>query len=140
MKPGIGHVELVELDMTPRCDDGSLDSGSPLIHWVNHLFVATQEHGKPLAYNVNTGLDLETQGFKNIHHEVIQVPLNPWPLDPRQRHIGRWFHLCLTESLEPLSLAPMTRISGWTKAQVNTLIDEARREINSGSVHAYFDM
>lgn len=126
--------------MTPRCGDGTLEQDSPLVHWTEHLFRATQEHGKPLAYNINTGPDLESQGFVDIREEVIQVPLNTWHPDPQKRELGRWFNLCLTESLDALSFGPLTRIAGWDKARVRALTAQARKDICARSVHSYFEM
>ncbi|CAG8949092.1 hypothetical protein HYFRA_00002221 [Hymenoscyphus fraxineus] len=141
LKPGIGHIELVELDMQPRCDDGTLPHDSPLIVWTRSLLQATEEYSKPLAYNVNTGPQLQQQGFEDIKHEIKRVPLSPWDTqDMQQREIGRWFNLCLTESLEPLTLAPMIRVRSWTRADVERLTQDARVDICSRRIHVYFEM
>jgi hypothetical protein len=83
---------------------------------------------------------LESQGFVEIQEQVIKVPLNPWPSDPHLKDIGRWYNLGLTQGLEALTLGPLTRVNQWSKADVDKLISEAKREICSKKYHAYCNM
>jgi hypothetical protein len=83
---------------------------------------------------------LEQAGFVEIQEQIIKVPLNPWPIDPYLKDIGRWYNLGLTLGLEALTLGPLTRISHWTKEDVDKLISEAKREICSKKFHVYNHM
>jgi hypothetical protein len=83
---------------------------------------------------------LERQGFVEIQEQVIKVPLNPWPADPHLKDIGRWYNLGLTQGLEALSLGPFTRVNLWTKADVDRLIAEVKKEVCSKRFHAYCNM
>lgn len=140
LKPGFGWLEHVEMDIVPRCDDGTLPSDSRLVLWSEWLLRATQETGRPLAYNVDTRAMLERHGFVEIQEQVIKVPLNPWPGDPHLKDIGRWYNLGLTQGLEALTLAPMMRVAEWPRADVDKLIMEAKREICTKRIHAYNNM
>jgi len=93
LKPGYGWIEHVEIDIQPRCDDGTLPSDSRLLRWCQCLLHATQEANRPLAYNVDTRSMLERHGFVDIQEQVIQVPLNPWPSEPHRKDMGRWYNL-----------------------------------------------
>ena len=142
LKPGYGWLEHVEIDIVPRCDDGSLPTPneSALIQWSQFLLEATQIAARPLAYNVDTRVMLERQGFVEIQEQVIKVPLNPWPTDPHLKDIGRWYNLGLTQGLEALTLGPITRILRWKKSDVDRLIADAKREICLKKYHAYCNM
>jgi hypothetical protein len=80
---------------------------------------------------------LKERGFVDIKEEVIDVPLNTWKIDAFSKEIGRWYKLGLTQGLEALTLAPMTRIRGWKKLDVDHIVEEAKREICSTKIHAY---
>ncbi len=133
-------MEQVEIDMLPRCDDGTLKPDSPLVDWVKQILDATQQAHRPMAYNPDTRRLLEWQGFDKIQEQVIRIPLNPWPSDPYLRDVGRWYNLGLTQGLEALSVGPLTRMTGMTKDDVGRLTAIAKREICSRKVHAYCNL
>jgi hypothetical protein len=128
------------MDIVPRCDDGTLPSDSKVVAWSQHILQATQQANRPLAYNEHTKTMLERQGFTEIREQVIKVPLNPWPADAQLKDIGRWYNLGLTQGLEALTLAPMMRVANWSRADVDKLIAEAKREICAKRFHAYCNM
>ncbi|KAH6711824.1 methyltransferase LaeA [Leptodontidium sp. MPI-SDFR-AT-0119] len=140
LKPQYGWIEHVEIDMEPRCDDGTLPADSSIIQWTRALFDATARAYRPLAYNRETGAMLHAQGFVDIKEEIIKVPLNPWESDPHLKDIGRWYNLGLTQGLEALTIAPLTRMSQWTKEDVDRLIANVKREVCSKKIHAYCNM
>jgi hypothetical protein len=140
LKPGFGWLEQVEIDLTPRCDDGTLPPNSALAGWSQHLLDATARAYRPLAYNTKTRAMLEQAGFVEIQEHTIRIPLNPWPNDPHLKDIGRWYNLGLTQGLEALTLGPLTRQSHWTKEDVDKLVSEVKREICSKKIHVYHNM
>lgn len=140
LKPGFGWLEHVEIDIIPRCDDNTLPVNSPLVGWAQYLIEATARAYRPIAYNTETKAMLERTGFVEIQEQVIKVPLNPWPNDPHLKDIGRWYNLGLTQGLEAFTLGPMTRMSNWTKEDVDRLVAEAKRDICSKKFHTYCNM
>jgi hypothetical protein len=141
LKPGVGWIEQVEIDLQPRCDDGTLLSDSPLIMWYNYLADATQRANRPIAFQHTTKEMLQAQGFIDIREQIIRAPLNAWPSDPHQKQIGRWYNIGLTEGLEAMSLAPFTRVNRWNaREHVQPLIKEVKREVARQKVHAYNNM
>ncbi|KAB2575618.1 Secondary metabolism regulator LAE1 [Lasiodiplodia theobromae] len=138
LKPGHGWIEQVEIDLEPRCDDGTLPPGSPLVQWYQYVSDATERAARPLAYNHNTRRLLEMAGFIDIQETIIRAPYNSWPADPHQKEIGRWYNLGICEGLEALSLAPLSRIYRWDAAQhIKPLVDQAIRQIRTKKIHAY---
>jgi hypothetical protein len=128
------------MDIIPQCRDDSLSPHSPLMAWIHYILDATAAFRRPLAYNTETQVMLERQGFVDIKHEVIEIPLNAWTSDPHTKNVGRWYQLGLIQGLEALTLAPMTRMRGWQKEDVDQLTQEVRRELCNGKVHAFCNM
>ncbi|KAF1988618.1 LaeA-like protein [Aulographum hederae CBS 113979] len=138
LKPGLGWIEQVEIDLQPRCDDGTLPANSSLEQWYGYLQDATQRSSRPIAYQHNTRQMLQAAGFIDIQETIIRAPFNAWPGDPHQKEIGRWYNLGITEGLEALSVAPLTRVNRWNAQQhVRPLLESAKREICSRKIHAY---
>lgn len=140
LKPGIGWLEHTEIDLIPRCDDGSLPKDSALNYWTRLVIEATEEAGRSMSYNSSTGLMIEQSGLVDIHEQVIQAPLNTWPADPYFKELGRWYNLGLTQGLQALALAPLTRIKGWSVDDVNKLCNDVRKEISSRHYHVYHNI
>lgn len=137
LKPGFGWIEDVEIDFTPRCDDGSLPADSALKKWHSWLMDATQRAYKPMQYNHETGAVLAAQGFVDIREEVIKIPINPWEKDPHQKDVGRWYNLGFTQGLEACSMAPFTRMFGWAREDVIRLTNDVAKEVCSRKIHVY---
>lgn len=133
-------MEQVEIDFQPRCDDGTLPPNSKLVQWSQYLVEASERAYKPLTPNPNTRQMLQALQFVDITEQIIRVPLNPWPADPHQKDIGRWYNLGLVQGLEAASLGPLTRIFGWEKSDVDRIITEVKTEICSKRIHVYCHM
>ncbi|MCJ1380625.1 Secondary metabolism regulator lae1 [Xylographa soralifera] len=136
LKPGLGHLEQVEIDLKPRCDDGTLPE-RPIMQWYNYLEDATLRGSKPIAYLPATRQTLQIQGFVDIEETIIRLPVNSWPTDPHERDIGRWYNLGLCEGLEAISLGPFTRVYQWPAEDVRKLVGEVKTAICNKKYHVY---
>lgn len=140
LKPNYGWMEHVEIDFTPRCDDGSLPRNAALLDWSHHLMSATKKAYKPMAYNTDTREMLQYAGFVEVTEKVIRIPFNPWPSEPHRKEIGRWFNLGLCQGLEALTLGPLTRVLGWSREAVEKLVAEVKREICTEKYYVFCEM
>jgi hypothetical protein len=141
LKPGTGWIEQIEIDMEPKCEDGTLQSDSVIKQWYDYLVDATSRNHRSVAYRHDTKDLLRNAGFIDIEEQIIRAPLNGWPNDPHQKQIGKWYHLGLSEGLEALSLAPFTRLFDWDAEQhVQPLLKEVAKEISKSKIHAYNNM
>ncbi|KFY77964.1 hypothetical protein V501_02335 [Pseudogymnoascus sp. VKM F-4519 (FW-2642)] len=140
LKPDFGYIEHIEIDFTPRCDNGSLPRNAALYEWANNLMSATEQAYKPMAYNTETRSMLQNTGFVEIKEQIIKIPFNPWPHDAHERDIGRWFNLGLCQGLEAFTLAPMTRILNWDRGRVARLVADVKREICTKRHEVYCEM
>ncbi|KAH8698821.1 regulator of secondary metabolism LaeA [Talaromyces proteolyticus] len=136
LRPG-GWFEQVEIDFEPRCEERSLENTS-MSNWYQYLKQATEMAARPIAHSVSeTMASLERQGFVQIDHQIVGLPLNPWHHDEHEKKVGRWYNLAISESLETLSLAPMHRIFGFSHEQIKHLAIEVKKEAYNKEIHAY---
>lgn len=141
LRPGYGWIEQIEVDLEPRCDNGTLPPNSYLKQWYGFLQDATQRCSRPIAYQQNTRQMLQQAGFIDIQETIIRAPYNSWPGDPHQKEIGRWYNLGLTEGLEAISLAPFHRAFGWdAERNIKPFVAQVKREVCSRKIHAYNNM
>ncbi|KAI5300871.1 hypothetical protein KEM56_002137 [Ascosphaera pollenicola] len=133
LRPETGYFEQVEIDFEPRWD--SEDRGhpgvtpdEPLGFWWSELKRATRLAERPIAHNLNTEHMLKAAGFMNVEHRMIGLPLNPWPLVPREADLGRIYNLAFCDSLYALALAPLCRVLGYTPERVAHLAEHAYRQ------------
>ncbi|MCJ1372712.1 hypothetical protein MMC20_003937 [Loxospora ochrophaea] len=140
LKPGYGYLEQVEIDVRPRCDDGTLPGDSIICKWYDWVRDATHRVSRSIDYMPNTKQMLQVQGFVDIEETVIQMPINSWHPHPHQKDIGRWYNLGLTEGLEAMSLGPLTRIYKWPPDDVRRLVGEVKTAICNRQFHVYNTM
>ena len=137
LKPG-GWFEQVEIDWTPRCDDGSLPPNSALERWAHELTGAMRQANRPINIDTaQTRAALADAGFVDFGEEVIRIAYNGWPDDPHDRLVGKWFSLGLYEGIQGLSLAPLTRVKRWSPPQVEALLAQVKDEMRRRNHHVY---
>ena len=144
LKPGTGWFESVEIDLTPRCDDGSLQEGM-LSQWWGYISQVYSVLSRPIVYNQNTGADLERAGFIDIRHEQYLLPLNGWPLDRKDHKAGMWYNIALSAGenntggygMDAISLAPLTRVYQWPVEHARQLCEDALKQASDPNVHVY---
>lgn len=139
LRPGVGHFEQVEIDLTPRCDDGTMPT-HPVPEWYHWLEDATARASRSIKYQQDTKSLLETQGFVDVRTQVIKLPLNPWPADPHLKEIGRWYNLGLIEGLEAATLGPLTRVYRWSPETVRKIVRDVKAGICNKNCHIYNNM
>ena len=137
LTPGVGYVELVEIDWTPRSDDNTLPENSCFARWANELHRAMDKAGRDIRVNPNTCNILREQGFVDIKEKTFKLYHNPWLKGGLDEQIGRWFNLSITHGLQGMSMAPFTKYLGWERAQVNKFVEEVRHEICLLRHHGY---
>jgi hypothetical protein len=136
LKPGIGSLEQVEIDLTPRSDDGTLPE-KPMNEWYDYLVGATGQASRPIAYQTNTRAMLEAAGFVHINEQIIRLPFNSWPRDAHSKSIGRWYCAGLLDWIEALSMQPFTKVYGWRPEEFRHLLDSVTRTVLNKKVHGY---
>ncbi|KAE8423654.1 S-adenosyl-L-methionine-dependent methyltransferase [Aspergillus pseudocaelatus] len=124
--------EQVEIDFEPRCVYHQ-QRWPALQYWYQNLKLATEQHMRPLAHQYEETLyQLRKAGFTEISHHQIALPLGPWHKNDQEKLVGRWYGLAFSESIEPLSLAPFSRVLGWSPNRIYDLNFNAKSEVLNG--------
>lgn len=86
--PG-GWVEFQDFDYTYHSEDGSMTNDLAVSEWYKMLVRACAKIGRDPCPGPKLGGHLEGAGFENIVHEVIPVPVGPWPKDKHLVSVSR---------------------------------------------------
>ncbi|OTB05658.1 hypothetical protein M426DRAFT_127934 [Hypoxylon sp. CI-4A] len=140
LKPGSGVFEHVEIDFTPKSEDGELPEDSHLRIWAHELTEAFERAGRPITPNPHTVGLLQGLGYVDVEQVTKRIPLNSWPDDAHEKTTGQWFNLAITQGVQAMSIAPLTRMNGYEPEQVEDLISKVRKEMCSRGMKAYCTM
>ncbi|KAH7123080.1 S-adenosyl-L-methionine-dependent methyltransferase [Dactylonectria macrodidyma] len=134
--PG-GFVEVQEIDVMLTSDDGTLTEDHDLLKWCTLLNQASVMVGRPCESFENLKIAMTNVGFVDVSLNCFKWPINPWPKDKKHKEIGAWNKVNWEDALEALSMAPFTRIHGWSKEEVTVLLAKVRKDLVNPAVHAY---
>nr|POF12820.1 secondary metabolism regulator lae1 [Quercus suber] len=136
LKPG-GWLEIVEMHVLLFTDDDSIPKDSALAQWGRCLQEAFAKIGKDVPEVEWYAETFKKQGLQNVQWTTLKRPTNDWPKDPRMKEIGQYCCLNFLEGLEGFTIAPFTRILGWSMEEVNVLLARVRAEVMKRNIHAY---
>ncbi|KAF9880193.1 hypothetical protein CkaCkLH20_02147 [Colletotrichum karsti] len=132
-----GYLELNEIDLWPKSDDGTLKDDSALSKFVRLWGEAAVIFGRPFQ-DVRALKDIMIEtGFKDVHASQFKWPTNSWPKDRKHKELGFWNHDNFSAGLESFMLAPLTRAHNWTKEEVTVFGVQVRNDMRNRAIHAY---
>ncbi|GAB7322556.1 hypothetical protein MBLNU13_g03475t1 [Cladosporium sp. NU13] len=146
LRPKTGQVELFEIDLAPRCEDGTLSPDSPINKWWQLMQEATSN--KPIACPDAKRM-LEAAGFVDVVEHEYPLPFCDTWLDrrhKRERAVGSWYKVITNEEntafdpvsmINGLTMGPLTRNLGWSRAQVDNLVADVLDVIKDDNIHAF---
>ncbi|KAI4256934.1 MAG: hypothetical protein L6R42_005948 [Xanthoria sp. 1 TBL-2021] len=138
-RPG-GWVEFIDLDLTWTSPDGSLQESHASKKFNNEFIKASRE----ASIEPCPGLYLEgwmkDAGFKDVKAEKFVWPVGTWPKDKHLKEVGAWNYLQIMEGLEAFTYALFTRNLGMSKAEVEVICANIRKEIKNPAMHAMFHL
>ncbi|KAM0334321.1 hypothetical protein ACHAQA_001345 [Verticillium albo-atrum] len=135
-----GYLELQELTITARCDDGTLEPTSYLSRWCDYILEAAANAGRPVFPTKDYHQYMRDAGFVDVVVVERRWPTNPWPRDKQFKELGLWAYADIGESLEGLSLAHFTRGLGWSQDETLAFCAHTRKDLKSRAIHAYWPM
>lgn len=139
LKPG-GYIELQELRFVLHSDDGTMPEGDKY-GYSRFIDLCMEGFGKfgvnALAMENNRGL-LADGGFVNIQEKVWKVPIGTWPKDRTMKTIGLYNRSIITDGLQSVGMAPLTRALGWSREEVEVFLVQVRKSLMDVSAHSYY--
>jgi hypothetical protein len=139
LEPG-GYFEAQDMAFPLGCDDGTLTKDSDLWIWMSWLTKAMEAAGRPLTVAQQWKPLMEATGFQDVVEVVYKWPTNGWPLNPKDKELGRWSLRNMEQLLEPALLAPMTRVLGRSREETMFVAAKARKVLRDPKVHAHWPM
>ncbi|CAG8889317.1 unnamed protein product [Penicillium nalgiovense] len=137
LKPG-GWFEQVEIDFRPRVEDKDGEPGRAMANWYSTLKHATEVTMRPLAHSSNETIrNLQEAGFTEIDHQIVGLPMNPWHPDSHEQKVARWYNLAISESVQPMCLAPFSRVLSWTREQIDRIAFDVKQEAFDKRIKTY---
>ncbi|CAG7562055.1 unnamed protein product [Fusarium equiseti] len=137
LTPG-GWVEIQEIDVMARSDDGTLKPDSAITKWCKLLVEASVKLKQPYQ-SLHLFKDILSEaGFTEIVDMRFKWPINHWPKDKKYKELGVWHHENAANALESVTMAPITRAFGWTVDEVQVLLANVRKELNDTKIHGYW--
>ncbi|KAG9242656.1 S-adenosyl-L-methionine-dependent methyltransferase [Calycina marina] len=135
LSPG-GYLELQDMVIPLRCIDDSID-GTRIEEWANRTLAASRAMGLCWQKSQYYSQYFEQAGFVDVVEQHFQWPINRWAKGAHMKVLGSWFMEDMSRALYSVSVAALTRGAGMSRAEVNELVDGARRELHDNSIHAY---
>lgn len=83
-----GYLEFVDIDFTPRCDDGTMPEDTIWKKWAQTATMFREIfHGR--FFNAReTKQEMKDAGFVDIVEKRYKLPVGGWSSDPKYREIG----------------------------------------------------
>jgi len=158
VKPG-GWVELVEAELGgPWSDDDSVPADCAFVEYMQHFVRLAKVAGFGETNGHALKQRLEAAGFVDVHAGVYKLPWGTWPKKKAIKEQGAIGKLILESGFEvrapPPSPPPavlglltaiaqaygvalFTRVGGMSIAEVNDIIDRAKKDVANRAIHSY---
>ncbi|EED14088.1 conserved hypothetical protein [Talaromyces stipitatus ATCC 10500] len=132
-----GVIELQEYEAVYKSDDGTLNRAEAIKTWQQKLNEASERVGQPMNSVETLKARLERAGFVDVRDDAYKVPVGPWPKDRRLKELGYMMLFHCFEALEAFTLAPFTRVLGWSSDEMRQLMERVKVELSSARNHLY---
>ncbi|RSL84998.1 hypothetical protein CEP52_016280 [Fusarium oligoseptatum] len=136
LTPG-GYVELQEMDGFYASDDGTLSDDHALSRWCTLLGEAAVKLGRSFQPTDQLATIMKQVGFTDVVETHFKWPINRWPKEKKYKELGAWNNQNASQVLESATLAPFTRVLGWSVEEVNLFLVDVRKDLNNPDIHAY---
>jgi len=135
-KPG-GYVELIEIEPTLKCDDGSVPPKAAVFRYYELFAEAAKKNSLPQPTGDDLKKLLEEAGFVDIELRTIKQPVGTWAKDERLKDIGRFFLIFMEKAFHTYALALFTRTLGMSADDANKLCDAAKNDVFNKRHHLF---
>lgn len=138
LRPG-GYIEQQEYSSRLYSEDGSLQDGSILAQGSGLAPLVFNHFGTDLGICEKMKDFMEQAGFQDIVEKTYKWPIGAWPKDTKLKELGVLVKVHAETALENWSIRPLSRL-GWTREQIDAVLEVPKRELRDPSIHAIQDM
>ncbi|KAF2492937.1 S-adenosyl-L-methionine-dependent methyltransferase [Lophium mytilinum] len=137
LNPG-GWVELHELHMPIKCDDGTASPNSAIIKWSVEIYEASLKFGIDMLASLKHAERLREIGFTEVQETHIKWPIGPWPKGNKEKQIGAMFQQDIAGNLKGVSQKLFTQVLGQSQEEFEVFINQAQDDMYNPKIHTYF--
>ena len=119
------------------CDDESAGSDSAVMRWSSLVHEAMAKGGVDPAPGDNFKSHMSKEGFTNVHEKITTWACSPWPVNEYQKAIGSLHRQNTLMALEGITTTVFMKFFGWTKQEVNVLLEGVRKDLDDLRKHVY---
>jgi hypothetical protein len=83
-----GYLEFVDIDFTPRCDDGTMPEDTIWRKWEQTAYTFREISRRRFFNARETKQEMKDAGFVDIVEKRYKLPIGGWSSDPKYREIG----------------------------------------------------
>ena len=141
LAPG-GWVEFQDFTMKfySTQADSTFRPGCSLDQWTSSII----EGIKILGMEPEPGPKLEgwvrEQGFVNVVHQILPIPVGMWAKDKRLKEVGAFDLAQFLDGLEAISLRIFTSVLGWSADEVRVFLASVRQNLNDPKLRAQHNL
>ncbi|KUJ21593.1 S-adenosyl-L-methionine-dependent methyltransferase [Mollisia scopiformis] len=139
LKPG-GYLECAEHSVTPVSDDGTVGPDHVFTRYGVTMNELARRRGKEFDVWVTLEERMKKAGFVDVVAIRKKWPMNGWSSDQKEKELGRWNQLRVSQGIEGFAMRMLTTVGGWTPAQVQIFAAQIRAALRDRSVHGYLDV
>lgn len=118
-------------------DDGTLSDDHALSRWCILLGEAAVKLGRSFQPTDQLATIMKQVGFIDVVETRFKWPINQWAKEKKYNELGAWNNQNASQVLESATLAPFTRVLGWSAEEVNLFLIDVRKDLNNPDIHAY---
>ncbi|XWW96346.1 hypothetical protein V2A60_004319 [Cordyceps javanica] len=127
-----GWVEFFDADMDLKSPDGSFQ-GTAIERWGKLLLQGGQKRGRDLLRPRHFAEWCRDIGFEDVHEEIVPLPNNGWPEDPKMRAIGELYTANLIGLVD--SFTKFLTLAGLSRTEAVELETQAKKDIQNPDIH-----
>ena len=136
LKPG-GWFECQEVLHLPESYDGTMTPDNPMYTYWSLIHAALQALGVDFHATLKLEQMMRDAGFVNVQRHEYHIPIGTWPRNKALKMVGLYWRTILTNGLEAIAMATLTRGLNWTYEQVRALLAETEKAyVDTMRVHA----
>ncbi|KAK2006168.1 S-adenosyl-L-methionine-dependent methyltransferase [Colletotrichum eremochloae] len=139
LQPG-GILQMVDFDLRLKCDDGNPSRDNPAFEFFERHAVASTELERPIDVVLQYREMMQEAGFHLLINDVVKVPINEWPLIPRENELGSLMQTFITK--DPEGMFTDRLVSGLKVPPEQVMLDcvVVRKELGNKNNHFYFPL
>ena len=133
-----GWVEVIEMDIIPSSDDGSLPADNYITKHLQYITEAGAKMNRRLDIAPHLHQLVADAGFVRVTEVPCKLPMGIWPKERKLKTIGFFHREQFLEGLQGMAMGFFTRALGWTPQEVEVFLVRVRKDLKDPNFHSYW--